>query len=130
MAKPLPVELRIRITGYVAAGHSRRQAAQIFGVGVSSAVRYTARQASTGTVEPSKQGGDRRSKLREHKDFILRRVSEVPDITLAELTSELAARGVVIHPSNVSRFLSAAGLTYKKNGLGGRTKTVGRLAPA
>jgi transposase len=129
MGKPLPIELRVRIAGYVAKGHSRRAAAKVFSVGASSAIRYVARQAATGTIEPAKQGGDRRSKLKDHRDFLLCRVAEVPDITLKELTAELAARGVEIHPSNVSRFLSAEGLTFKKNGRGGRTKTDGRLAP-
>jgi transposase len=129
MGKALPIELRVRIASYVARGHSRREAAKVFSVGVSSAIRYAARHFATGTVEPGKQGGDRRSKLKDHRDFILRRVSEVPDITLKELTAELAARGVEIHLSNVSRFLLAEGLTFKKNGRGGRTKTAGRMAP-
>jgi len=48
-------------------------------------------------------------------------VEEVPDISLSELAAELAGRGVTIHPSNLSRFLTAQGLTYKKNA--GRHRT-------
>lgn len=115
MPKPLSVDLRGRITGYVAGGHSRRQAAKRFGVGVSSAIRYAAQYEATGDVTPRKLGGDRRSKLGPHREYLLGRVEAEPDITLAELTAELAARGVTVHLSNVCRFLRAQGLTFKKN---------------
>lgn len=115
MTKPLSVDLRERVARYVAQGNSRRRAAQVFGISVSSAIRYAAQQRASGDLAPKKQGGDRRSKLKAHREHILRRVKQVPDITLAELVAELAALGVTIHPSNLSRFLSAQGLTYKKN---------------
>ena len=114
MTKPLPVELRDRVARYVSAGNSRRRAAEVFGVGISSAIRYVAQYVKTGTVAPAQQGGDRRSKLKDHTDYLVRRVTEVPDITLAELAEELAARGVSIHQSNICRFLRARGFTYKK----------------
>lgn len=115
MTKPLSVDLRERVARYVDQGNSRRRAAQVFGISVSSAIRYAAQQRATGDLRPQKQGGDRRSKLKAHRDHILRRVEQSPDITLAELTMELAALGITIHPSNLSRFLSAQRLTYKKN---------------
>jgi transposase len=123
MTRPLSVDLRDRVARYVLAGHSRRQAAKVFGIGVSSAIRYVARYLKTGTVVPAKQGGDRRSKLKDHKDYLVRRVLAVPDISLAELAEELAARGVSVHPSNICRFLLAHGFTYKKNATRGRAET-------
>jgi transposase len=110
MTKALSVDLRERVARYIAQGNSRRRAAQVFGISVSSAIRYAAQQRATGSVAPKKQGGDRRSKLKAHRDHLLRRVAQFPDITLAELTAELAALGGAIHPSNLSRFLSAQGL--------------------
>ena len=130
MTKPLSVDLRDRVARYVLAGHSRRQAAKVFGIGVSSAIRYVARYLSTGTVLPAKQGGDRRSKLKAHGDYLVQRVLDVPDISLAELIDELAARGVTIHPSNVSRFLLARGFTFKKNAARIRTEAPGCSAEA
>ena len=121
MTKPLSVDLRDRLARYVLAGHSRRQAARVFGVGVSSAIRIVARYQRTGSVAPDRQGGDRRGKLKAAGDYVLRRVAEVPDISLAELQVELAAQGISIHSSNVSRYLAAHGLTYKKNA--GRSRT-------
>lgn len=128
MTKALSVDLRERVARYVALGHSRRQAARVFGISVSSAIRYVAQHQASGHVEPKRQGGDRRSKLKAHQEYILGRVAQVPDITLAELCEELAARGTTIHLSNLCRFLLAQGLTYKKNATGSRTKATGRLA--
>jgi transposase len=115
MTRPLSVDLRERVARYVLAGHSRRQAARVFGIGASSAIRYVAQYLATGGLAPRRQGGDRRGKLKGEGAYVLRRVEEVPDISLSELAAELTARGVTIHPSNLSRFLRAQGLTYKKN---------------
>lgn len=115
MTRPLSVDLRDRVARYVLAGHSRRQAARVFNISVSSAVRYVAQYLSSGTVTPKRQGGDRRSKLGDHRAYLLRRIEQIPDISLADLTKELAERGVEIHLSNLARFLRAQGLTYKKN---------------
>lgn len=115
MARALSVDLRSRVARYVLIGHSRRRAAQVFGIAPSTAIRYVAQYEASGDLTPRKQGGDRRSKLKGHRDYVLRRVREVPDITLTELAEELAARGIKVHLSSVSRFLVAEGLTYKKN---------------
>ena len=130
MARSLSVDLRDRVARYVLAGHSRREAAKVFGVGTSSAIRYVAQYRATGTIAPAKQGGDRRSKLKVHGDYLVRRVLEAPDLSLAELSEELAVRGVIIHPSNICRFLLSNGFTYKKNAARSRTATAGRLARA
>jgi len=115
MPRALSVDLRDRVARYVLAGHSRRQAAKVFDIGISSAIRYVAQYLATGSVTPSKPGGNRRSKLEAHRSYLLRRVKEVPDISLAELTTELDLLGVKVHLSNVCRFLLAQGLTFKKN---------------
>lgn len=130
MTKALSVDLRDRVARYVLAGHSRRRAAKVFGIGVSSAIRYVAQYKRTGSVAPAKQGGDRRGKLKAEADYLLRRVSETPDISLAELAQELAARGVMIDLSNICRFLLAHGFTYKKNATRSRTEASGCLASA
>lgn len=125
MTKALSIDLRDRVARYVLAGHSRRQAARVFGIGVSSAIRYVAQYQATGGVEPAGQGGDRRSKLKGHRDYLLRRVQEVPDVSLAELEVELKALGVSVHPSNICRFLRAHGLTFKKNSGRSRAEEIG-----
>ena len=42
MGKPYSLDLRERIFNYIAAGHSRRDAARVFGVSPSTAVRLAA----------------------------------------------------------------------------------------
>ena len=42
MGKPYSLDLRERIFDYIAAGHSRRDAARVFGVSPSTAVRLAA----------------------------------------------------------------------------------------
>lgn len=128
MTKPLSVDLRDRLARYVLAGHSRREAARVFGVGVSSAIRIVERYQRTGSVAPDRQGGDRRGKLKAASDYVLRRVDEKPDISLGELQAELAAQGISIHFSNLSRHLTAHGFTYKKNA--GRSRAAAPGCPA
>ncbi len=128
MGKPLSIDLRSRIAGEVELGQSRRGAARRFQVAPSSVIRLMSRLRASGDLAPRRQGGDRRSKLKPHRDFILGKVKEVPDITLAELAAALAERGVVIHLSNLSRFLRSENLTYKKNA-GGRRAAASGCAP-
>ena len=115
MTKPLSVDLRVRVARYVLEGHSRRNAAKVFGIGTSSAIRYVAQYLAMGNVVPLKQGGDRRGKLKAHSAYIFRRLEEKSDISMPELAAELKEFDVEIHPSNLSRFLLANGWTYKKN---------------
>lgn len=58
--------------------------------------------------------GWRYSKLDPQRDFLLRRVSDKPDITMPELASELAAMGLRIDPASLSRWFRRNGYRYKK----------------
>jgi transposase len=72
MAKALSIDLRHRVVAAVAEEMSRRQAAARFGVSAASAVRLHQRFKASGTVAPSKQGGDRRSgRIEAYSEVIL-----------------------------------------------------------
>ena len=74
-------------------------------------------------MEPRPRGGFRHGKLKPHGAFILGVVERQPDITMPELAAELlASKGVKIDPSNLSKFLIAQGLSFKKNPAGGRAR--------
>lgn len=120
MGKAYSIDLRERLVREVEAGESRRGAAGQFDVAPSTAVRLYARYQESGSVEPKKQGRPAGSgKLGPHKDFIIDRVKRAPDVTMPELARLLEAeRGVKVDPSNVSKFLCAAGYTYKKSASG------------
>ncbi len=124
MGKAYSLDIRERIVGSVAKGLSRRAAGRRWEVSASCAVKVVARHAATGSAAPARQGRPLGSgKLGAHKDFLIARVKEKPDITMPELARALEAeRGIGVHPSSLSRLLCAAGLSYKKNASGQRTR--------
>ena len=64
MARPLSMDLRERVVDAVEhGGLSRRQAAERFGVGVSTVIAWVARFRRTGSVAPGQMGGHGPKKL-------------------------------------------------------------------
>ena len=116
MARALSLDLRRRVVEAVAGGSSCRAAADRFGVGASSAIRWVARARETGDYAPKKQGGDRRScRIDAHRALILGWVGAEPDLTLAELSARLAGTVGYRPPvSVVHRFFERHGVTRKK----------------
>ena len=121
MPQALSIDLRRRLVECVEEGHSRREAAVRMKTAASTAVNVVKLWKETGSVEPRPRGGFRHGKLKPHREFILGIVGKQPDITMPELAAELlGAKGVVIDPSNLSKFLIAQGLSFKKNSAGRR----------
>ena len=114
MGKPHPMELRERVITFVEEGHSHRAAASHFRVSPRFANRMVIPKRETGSLEPMRQGHGGHGKLKAHADWVRQRVAENGDLTLDELCVELAACGVIIHRSNVSRLLHRLGLGLKK----------------
>jgi transposase len=130
MGKPYSLDLRGRIIGYIEGGGSRRGAAERFSVSPSCAVKLKARWDRTGSTAPGKRGGSV-GKLASHKDFLLRRVKETPDITMPELAAALKAEtGTEAAPASLSRFLIRHGQRFKKNTAGQRAKSSRRRGAA
>ena len=116
MTRPLSNDLRERVVAAVGAGESCRSVAARFGVGVSSVVKWSQRYRATGSVAPGKVGGHRKRLLEPHRDFIVERLREAPQLTLHGLKDELAAaRGVRVSHNAVWMFLRREGLRFKKN---------------
>ena len=117
MGKPYSQDLRERVVAYAAENHSAREAAKVFGVSASTAVRLVSAYRRKGTVAAKSQGraSGTVGKLLPHMDFLIEVVQSDPDITLAELAAALeAATGVRAHPSSIHRALVRAGYSYKK----------------
>jgi transposase len=116
MARYLSEDLRVRVIEAVRSGASRRQAAARFGVSVSSAIRWVAEWRTSGRTAPRAQGGDRRSdRIEAEAGFLLARVAETPDVTLAELRAALwRERGVLVAVSTLWRFFARRRITLKK----------------
>ena len=114
--KPHGGDLRGRVISAVEEeGMSRRAAAARFKISDASAVRWVQakRQGRSG---PFAQGGDRRSKLPEHRTWLLALVEAEPDLTLAAIGERLhAEHSIKADPSMLSRFFGKCGISFKKN---------------
>jgi transposase len=115
MARPLSEDLRKRVIAAVLGGASCRAVASRFGVAVSSVVKWSQRYRATGSVAPGKMSGHLKPRLAPHREFILKRLSQTPHLTLHGLKDELAARGVKVSHNTVWLFLRREGLRFKKN---------------
>jgi transposase len=125
MGRSYSDDLRERVAGFVAAGHSRRAAARHFGVSESFAVKLLQRVSRLKTVRPARQGRPPGGRLDGHRAFLVAQVEATPDITMPELAARLErATGAKAAAAVLSRFLCRLGFTYKKSadGVGMRTR--------
>ena len=125
MGRSYSVDLRARVVSFVKSGQSRRGAAARLGTGESFAIRVAKRFATSGSLEPAKQGRPAGTgKLAPYTAFLIDAVEGTPDITMPELCERLlATHGVEVDPAALSRFLCRQGYTYKKSLDGGRART-------
>ena len=114
MARPLALDLRERAIAAVLAGESCRSVATRFAVSPASVIRWAERQRTTGSVAALPMGGVRRAVLAGQREWLLARVTQKSDLTLAALAAELRQRGVVVAISVVWRFFRAEGISFKK----------------
>jgi len=108
------MDLRERVVGWMKAGHSCREAASRFGVSVASAVRWAARERETGSCAAQPMGG-RISRLVEHRDWLLARLSE-KNMTLRQLQAELAERGIRISYGALQAFVQQQNWSFPSRG--------------
>src|ERR1700730_5482703 len=114
MTKPYSEDLRTRVVAAVVAGASCRDAAQRFSIGVSSVVRWAQRFRRTGSVAAKPMGGERNTRLKDERDWLLARVAAAPDLPLHDITRELAARNVRVGYGTIWRFFAKEKITFKK----------------
>ncbi len=97
-------------------GASRRAIAARFGIVPSTVTKLVKHLHLTGSLEPAKQGGDRRSgRVEAHADEILALVAASPDITLEEISAHLRdAHGETCVVSTIWRCLDRHGLSFKE----------------
>jgi transposase len=109
------MDLRSRLLAAIDGGMSRRAAAARFGVAPSTAIRWHAQQAATGSFAPKPQGGDMRShRIEERRGEVLALWEAQQDITLEELRVVLAGVGLSVANSTLHRFFARHGITRKK----------------
>jgi hypothetical protein len=81
-------DLRERVIGTVEAGASRLEAADLFEISISSAIRWVHRWREEGSSEPKPRGGSR-SVLEDYAERILALVAAPPDWTLNEILATM-----------------------------------------
>lgn len=96
-------------------GSSARAAAERFGIGAATAVRWVRRWRDTGQRGARRQGYPNRSVLDPHEGFLFGLVEEASDITLDEMAERLRAqKGVSVSRVTVWRFFDRRGWSFKK----------------
>jgi Transposase and inactivated derivatives len=116
MARAYSLDLREQLVAAVLEGGlSRRQAAERFGVAVSTAVEWVDRYQRTGSVAPGRMGGHKLKKIAgAHADWLRQRCRE-KDFTLRGLVRELAdERALSVDYRSVWSFVHAEGLSFEK----------------
>jgi transposase len=126
MAKPYSEDLRSRVIGAVEDGATIPETAEQCGVSISSVVRFLRLHRETGSVSAAKFGGYKGFALAAHEDLVRQLVAGQPDITLAELETQLAKKKVTVGKSSISRFLHHLKLSFKKKSAGHRAGSTGR----
>lgn len=117
MAAALSHDLRSRVLAAVDHGMSRRSAAERFGVGVATAIRWVQAWRAERRSTPLRRGGDLRShRIEAFRDVILAAIEAQKDITLTELADMLRRdHQASFADSTVWRFLDRHNVTFKKN---------------
>ena len=117
MVQAYSSDLRSRVIKAASSGMSARQAAERFGVGISTAIVWVRRYRQSGEAVARPQGKSRGSRLDPHAAFILGLVEGgTKDISLAEIAERLARdRNVTIGITAVWTFLDRHGPTFKKD---------------
>ena len=114
MTKPYSADLRVRVVEAVDEGATRHEAAERFGVSVSSAVRWHQAWRHEGTIEVKWYGGSR-SPLEDHAEEILAVIEEQPDLTLEETVAVMRKRKIPGSRTALFRFLARHAVTLKKS---------------
>ena len=121
MPRPYSMDLRERVIEAIAAGASRRETAEQFGLSASVVIIWAQRYHATGNIAPKPSGGSV-SPLEEHEDFILGLIKEQPDMTLDEIVAAMKKAKIAASRTAVWRFFDRRDITFKKNSVRGRAK--------
>jgi transposase len=123
MPKAYSEDLRGRVLEAREKGISRAQVSRMFRVSTDAILRWERIKATEGRSHALRRGGDKRSmKLEAHAGKLLGWLAEKPDLTLAELQSNLKAEGQSFGITTIWRCLKRHDLSSKKTVASGRAK--------
>jgi transposase len=109
-------QIRERIVASRSEGYSAESVSKWFKVSKRSVERYWKSHQESGTVEPKRRGGYRRSRLEGHDGTLQKWITEQPDLTLEEIKQRcLIELNVKIGINALWQRLDRLGLSFKKN---------------
>jgi transposase len=91
----------------VKAGASRRETAELYGIGPSVVVIWVRRWKETGSILAKPSGGSI-SALEEHAEFLFGLASEQLDLTLDEILAKVSKAGIATSRTALLRFYERA----------------------
>ena len=116
-------DLRERVVAAADRGLSASGAARVFGVSISTAIRWARRVRDTGSAAAKPCGGDTRSKLTNHATWLMELIGQQPDLTLTEIQQRLRTdKAVSVGYGTVWRFFANRKISFKKNAARRRTR--------
>jgi transposase len=113
MPKAYSCDLRERVIGMVETGASRHEAAEHFGVSVSTVIKWMQRWKECRSAAPKPRGGST-SPLERQAERVMAVITEQPDLTLVETAAELRRYRIRTSRSSLSRFCLRHDMTFKK----------------
>lgn len=125
MPKSYSCDLRERVIEMVEAGASRHEAAEHFGVAVSTVVKWMQHWKECRSAAPKPRGGSV-SPLERQAERLVTVIREQPDLTLEETAAELRRYRIRTSRSSLSRFFHRHDITVKKKPASCRTAASGR----
>jgi transposase len=114
MPRPYSDDLRVRVIEAVESGASRREAAESFNLGPSSAVKWLQRWRDSQSARAKPTGGST-SPLERHADWLLNLIATQPDMTLNEIVTAMRKQRIPGSRTAVWRFFDRHNVTVKKN---------------
>jgi len=109
-------QIRERIVASRQEGHSAEAVSKWFKVSKRSVERYWKSHRESGTIEPKRRGGYRRSRLEGHDETLQEWIRKQPDLTLEEIKQRCCAElNVQIGINALWQRLDRLGLSFKKN---------------
>ena len=122
MPKTYSCDLRERVIEMVEAGASRHEAAEHFGISVSSVVKWMQRWNESRSAAPMPRGGSI-SPLERQSERVVALITKQPDLTLEETAAHLRRWHIRTSRSALSRFFHRHGFTFKKKLASRRART-------
>jgi transposase len=113
MSVAYSTDLRVRVIEAVKAGASRREAAECFGISVSSGIRWLREWLDGGRAAAKPRGGSC-SPLEEHATWLLALIEKRPDLTLEEVVAAMGKQGIEGSRTAVWRFFKRHDVSLKK----------------